>query len=265
MIKHRATVAKPKKRDLFGVRVSVTNYASLTKWVMDCATRRESRTVAHLPVHGIVTAVLRRRYRNRINGFDVVAPDGQPVRWALNLFHKAGLKERTYGPEFMLRVCAAEAAQEVGIYLYGSTPTVLAELRDHLVQRFPGLWIAGWESPPFRELSPAEKKAAVKRIQDSGAGVVFIGLGCPRQELFAAAHRKEIPAVQVCVGAAFEIHAGLKPMAPRWMQRVGLEWFFRLANEPQRLWRRYLVTNTVFVLLVLRQLLFVRHPAARSA
>jgi N-acetylglucosaminyldiphosphoundecaprenol N-acetyl-beta-D-mannosaminyltransferase len=138
----------------------------------------------------------------------------------------------------------------VSVYLYGGTEDVLDKLCARLGQLCPALVIAGREAPPFRPLTDDEDRQVVERINDSGAGLVFIGLGCPKQDHFAYEHRPEVRAALVCVGAAFDFHAGIKPMAPRWMQRHGLEWLFRLASEPRRLWRRYLVTNSVFVVRV---------------
>jgi exopolysaccharide biosynthesis WecB/TagA/CpsF family protein len=188
----------------------------------------------------------------------MVAPDGQPVRWALNAFHGAGLKDRVYGPELMLRLCEKAAEAGVGVYLYGSEPEVVSRLSENLIERFGRLRIVGAESPPFRALSEGEVRAAAGRINASGAGIVFVGLGLPRQDHFAYELRGHIRAVQVCVGAAFDFHAKTKRMAPGWMQRCGLEWLFRLMQEPGRLWRRYLGTNSVFVLLVLRRVV-MRH------
>ena len=182
-----------------------------------------------------------------VNAFEMVTPDGQPVRWALNVLHGTRLQDRVYGPELMLRACRRAAEVGVPIYLYGSVPDVLTGLERNLTERFPSLRIAGRESPPFRDLTPTEAAAMVDRIKSSGAGIVFVGLGCPRQDQFADAYRDAIGAVLVCVGAAFDFHAGTKRMAPPWMQRRGLEWLFRLGQEPRRLWRRYLVTNSVFL------------------
>jgi N-acetylglucosaminyldiphosphoundecaprenol N-acetyl-beta-D-mannosaminyltransferase len=140
------------------------------------------------------------------------------------------------------------------VYLYGGTPSSLERLQEKLVARIPQLVIAGAESPPFRPLTPEEDVDVVARINASGAGLVFIGLGCPKQDHFAADHRDLIHAVQVCVGAAFDFHAGVVPMAPPWMQKRGLEWVFRLFREPRRMWKRYLVTNTQFTLKFARAL-----------
>jgi exopolysaccharide biosynthesis WecB/TagA/CpsF family protein len=244
-----STTSWPRKASVFGVNVSVTNYDDATAAILAASHRRQGGAVTFLPVHGIVTGATDRAYRDRVNGFEMIGPDGQPVRWALNVFHRAGLTNRVYGPEQMLRVCRAAAEQGVGIYLYGSTPDVLEKLKSALLSQFPNLKLAGVEAPPFRKLNAQEMDAVVDRINASGAGVLFVGLGCPRQEIFASETRRRIKAVQLCVGAAFDFHAGNKKMAPPLMQRFGLEWLFRLTQEPQRLWKRYLVTNSIFVTL----------------
>ena len=240
----------PPKRDLFGVNVSRAMYDDAEQAVMAAAHRREPAVVTHLPVHGLVTAAMNASYRQRVNAFDLIAADGQPVRWAMNLFHKAGLSDRLYGPELMLRLCRRAAREGISVYLYGSTPPVVERLRERLRVHCADLQIVGCEAPPFRPLTPEEDEAVVQRINDSRAGLVFIGLGLPKQDHFAFEHKGRIKAVQLCVGAAFDFHAGNKRMAPSWMQKRGLEWAFRLCQEPGRLWRRYLTTNVLFLGLV---------------
>lgn len=249
------TSAWPQKFDVLGVEVSATSYDELARLIVAAARRGESAIATFLPVHGVVTGALDPAYRYRINAFDVAAPDGQPVRWALNKLHHTGLIDRVYGPTMMMKLCARAADEGLPIYLYGSTPEVLAALEARLRREFPAIQIAGSESPPFRPLTVEENRAAVERINASGARIVFIGLGLPRQDVFAHENRHAIKAVQLCVGAAFDFHAGNKKMAPPWMQKRGLEWLFRLTQEPGRLWKRYLVTNTAFVLLMGRRLL----------
>jgi exopolysaccharide biosynthesis WecB/TagA/CpsF family protein len=240
----------PIKRDLFGVRVTPTHYVEVVNTVLAAAARGAGGVVTFLPVHGIVTAATDMEFQRRVNECDMVCPDGQPVRWALNLFHRSGLTDRVYGPETMRQVCQRCAWEGVSVYLCGSTPQVLEMLRKKLLSWYPALQIAGAESPPFRPMTAEENDALCERINASGAGVAFIGMGCPRQEAFAHANRKKIKAVQLCVGAAFDFHAGNKKMAPPFLQRNGLEWLFRLVQEPGRLWKRYLVTNSIFMGLV---------------
>jgi exopolysaccharide biosynthesis WecB/TagA/CpsF family protein len=221
--------------------------------ILAAAHQRQPAAVSLHAAHAIVTASDDPLLREKVNRFQMIAPDGQPVRWALNWLHGAKLKDRVYGPELTLRLCQAAAEQGVPIYLYGSSPDVIVALSHNLTERYPGLIIAGAEAPPFRALSPEEDAEMVARINASGAGLVFIGLGCPKQDHFAADHMDRIQGVQVCVGAAFDFHAGNKRTAPAWMQRRGLEWLFRLWQEPRRLWKRYLVTNTLFLCKLGRQ------------
>jgi N-acetylglucosaminyldiphosphoundecaprenol N-acetyl-beta-D-mannosaminyltransferase len=175
-------------------------------------------------------------------------PDGQPLVWALNaLGHR--LSDRVYGPELMERACARAARNGQRFYLYGGrSQGALVELARNLRLRHPGLRIVGGHAPPFRPQTPAEEADVAADIARSGADVVWVGLGVPKQEKWMARMRESLDApVLVGVGAAFDFHAGLVPQAPAWMQRVGLEWLFRLAQEPRRLWRRYLRYNPRFV------------------
>jgi exopolysaccharide biosynthesis WecB/TagA/CpsF family protein len=245
----------PVRMDVLGVEVSVTSYDELCRLFIAAARRNEPALASFLPVHGVVTAAMDKGYQYVINAFDVVAPDGQPVRWALNWLHKVNLSDRVSGPHLMLRLCARAAIEGVGIYLYGSTDDTLKKLAANLKDLFPAIRIVGVESPPFRPLTREENDSVIDRINDSGAGLVFIGLGLPRQDFFAHQNRHRIKAVQLCVGAAFDFHAGKKKLAPVWMQNTGLEWTYRLLQEPRRLWKRYLVTNTMFVYLMTRRLL----------
>lgn len=246
-------VAWPRKSSILGIGVTPTTYDEAVEVILDAAQRGETGIVSCHAVHAVVTCGGDAALRAETNRFDMITPDGQPVRWALNWLHGAGLKDRVYGPELTLRLCHAAARRGMPIYLYGGSPRVIARLSDNLRRECPGLVIAGAESPPFRALTPEEDRAVVERINASGASLVFIGLGCPKQDIFAAAHRDRIRGVQVCVGAAFDFHAGEKKIAPIWMQRRGLEWLFRLWQEPRRLWRRYLTTNSIFVCRVLWQ------------
>jgi N-acetylglucosaminyldiphosphoundecaprenol N-acetyl-beta-D-mannosaminyltransferase len=240
----------PIKSNLFGVMVTPTHYTEVVDCVVAAAAEKNGGVVNFLPVHGIVTAATDPTFQRTVNASEMNCPDGQPVRWALNFFHRAQLNDRVYGPETMRQVCQRCAREGISIYLCGSTPEVIEQLREKLTTWYPALHIAGAESPPFRPLTSEENDALCDRINASGAGVGFIGLGCPRQEAFAKSNRDKIKAVQLCVGAAFDFHAGHKKMAPAFMQRNGMEWLFRLCQEPGRLWKRYLVTNSIFMGLV---------------
>ena len=224
-----------------------------------------SAVVSCHSVHAIVTASGDPQLRRIVQTFDMVTPDGQPVRWALNLLYGAKLKEPVTGRALTWAVCDLAAEEGVPIYLYGSTPEVIDALEGNLLRQFPGIKIAGAESPPFRPLSAAEDDELVRRINASGARIVFVGLGCPKQDTFAFEHRDRIAAVQVCVGAVFDFYAGHKNVAPAWMQRHGLEWLFRLIQEPRRLWRRYLTTNSIFLFKLAAALVRRNRNAADTA
>jgi exopolysaccharide biosynthesis WecB/TagA/CpsF family protein len=243
----------PRKYNVLGVGISATTYDELLDVVMGAAKARRPDCVSHLAVHGLVTASQNRELWDILNEFEIVAPDGMPVKAALNILHKTQLPDRVYGPEFTLRVCERAATDGIGVYLYGSYPNVVKALREKMIERYPQLRVVGCEPSIFRPLTEAEDEDLVNRINASGAGVIFLGLGCPLQERFAHEHKDKVKAVQICVGAAFDFHSGNKKMAPAWMQKHSLEWFFRILQEPRRLWRRYLVTNTIFLSKVLLQ------------
>ena len=257
-----SAIAWPAKYDLFGVKVSATTYEEAVRVIVESARRRAPAVVSLHAVHALVTASRDPALQRQVNTFKMIGPDGQPVRWAINLLHGAGLRQRVYGPELMLRLCRRAAERGVAIYLYGSTPEVLDKLCSNLKAMFPELIIAGAESPPFRSLTAEEQDEMVRRVNQSGAGIMFVGLGAPKQDRFAYEHRHRIRSVQVCVGAAFDFHAGMLKMAPQWMRRHGLEWLFRLVMEPGRLWRRYLVTNSIFLVKLLVSFLPPRRSAA---
>lgn len=196
-------------------------------------------------------------YRKAVEEADLVVPDGMPLVWAMRLMGSKG-QERVYGPGLTLEICRWAQQNRVPVYFYGSTPAVLESLRAKLIERFPQLEIRGLYSPPFRSLTAEEDEEDVKRINSSGARIIFVGLGAPKQERWMAAHRDKVQGVMVGVGAAFDILSGRVPQAPEWIQKAGLEWLHRLLLEPRRLWRRYFYYNPRFLLLITLQLLGLR-------
>lgn len=236
--------------DVLGVPVSVCTYESATAEILKLAAGRRSAAVAACPVHLVMCARQDPGLRAALADFALVTPDGQPVRWAVNILGKAALRERVYGPDLMFEVCLAAAAHGVSVYLYGTTDEILSRLSGNLSSLIPDLTIAGAYAPPFRALTPDEDREVVERINGSGAGICFVALGCPTQEQWAAAHVGRVNSVMLCVGAAFTQYAGISARAPRWMQDRGLEWLFRLSREPRRLWSRYVINNPRFLLLL---------------
>jgi exopolysaccharide biosynthesis WecB/TagA/CpsF family protein len=245
----------PDKLPLFGVDVSATTYEELEEAIVRAARQRRRACVTALAVHGLMTATRDPEFRRVLQHFEALAPDGQPVRVALNVLHAAGLPDRVRGVDLTLRVCERAAREGIGIYLLGSRDEVVRALRTELERRFPELHIAGSEPGVYRPLTPAENAALVARIRSSDAAVILIGLGCPYQEAFAYEHRIDFDAVQLCVGSAFDVISRTKRGAPKWVQRAGLEWVFRLAQEPRRLGGRYLTTNSRFIVMFIRAMI----------
>jgi exopolysaccharide biosynthesis WecB/TagA/CpsF family protein len=235
------------KRNVLGVLVDVVDYEAATDQVISAAHERQPFTLTALAVHGVMTGVLDPPHNARLNSFDLVTPDGQPVRWALNLLHGVNLTSRVYGPTLTLRVLSRCADEGLPVYLYGSTEATLARLVPALERKFPALKFAGMEPSKFRAAEPGEEQEIADRVRSSGARVVLVGLGCPRQEVFAYAMRPLLDMPLLAVGAAFDYHAGLLHKPPPWMQQAGLEWLWRLGLEPRRLWRRYLVLNPAYL------------------
>lgn len=215
---------------------------------------QESRYVCICNVHSVVTARQDRSFAKVIREADMATPDGAPVAWLMRRLGVAS-QQRINGPDLMWRYCAEAAKRDESIYLYGGQQQTLDILQRKLLAQFPGLKIAGAYSPPYRPLTAEEDAAVVETINASGAGTVWVSLGCPKQEQWMAEHRGRINAVMIGVGAAFDYHAGTIQRAPLWMQRNGLEWLHRVCSEPRRLWKRYLVTNTLFIYFAGRQLL----------
>lgn len=217
--------------------------SAISRW----AGKRASRYVCLCNVHSVVTASKNNALRLAIEGADMATPDGMPL--AL-LLRQAGFRgqPRVNGPDLMWKYCELAALTRDPIFLYGSSEQTLNRLSDNLRSTFPRLRIAGVHAPPFGALSDQEITASAAMINGSGAGAVFVGMGCPKQELWMAAQRGSINAVMIGVGAAFDYHAGTVARAPNWMQSAGLEWLYRLCSEPRRLWRRYFVTNSIFLL-----------------
>lgn len=241
------------KRAVLGVQVDVVDYEGAVEAITEAAESRRPFAVTALAVHGLMTGVLDEEQRYRLNCFDLAVPDGQAVRWALNWLHSAGLQDRVYGPKLTLEVCRRAEQKGLAVYFYGSTPEVLSLMRENLIRKFPRLRIGGMTCSKFRRLTADEKEDVTAEIQGSGACIVFVGLGCPRQEVWAYEFRDALRIPILSVGAAFPFIAGTLSQAPQWMQNRGLEWLFRLRTEPLRLWRRYLVLNPLYLLLLLIQ------------
>jgi N-acetylglucosaminyldiphosphoundecaprenol N-acetyl-beta-D-mannosaminyltransferase len=241
-------------RRILGMRVDATSYEHAAQEILRWAGKGESRYVCVATVNNVIEAYDDPAYGAIMEAADLVTPDGMPLVWGLRRLG-LGAATRVYGPDLTPVVCQLAAEQGIPVGFYGGARDVLEELTAKLGQRFPGLKVAYRASPPFRLLTPDEERRTVEDLDRSGARILFVGLGTPRQERWMAAHKHDVDAVMLGVGAAFDFLAGRKRQAPRLMQRLGLEWLHRLVHEPRRLWRRYLYRNPRFVVLFAAQLL----------
>jgi N-acetylglucosaminyldiphosphoundecaprenol N-acetyl-beta-D-mannosaminyltransferase len=261
---HPAPVA-PSAVSVLGVPLSLTDYDDAITWIDASVAHREKGYVCVAATHTIMVCNEDPELREAVLNASMTLPDGQPLVWAMNALG-GDLEQRVYGPELMARYCDRAAHNGTRMYLYGGRDQgALVQLALNLRRRYPGVKIVGGYSPPYRDLSEEEEDAIVAEMNNSRADVIWVGVGAPKQEKWMAAMRDRLDApVLVGVGAAFDFHAGLVPQAPGWMQSAGLEWTFRLAHEPRRLWRRYARYNPRFVTGFARQYLRHRMLAAPS-
>lgn len=248
-------------RHILGMRVDATNYEEAATQIVTWAEEPLPRYVCVANVHMTMEAYDDHSFQHLVNQADLVTPDGMPLVWALR-FLGVPHASRVYGPDLTLHVCKAAERADVPIALYGGTQESLRDFTAFLARRFPRLRVVCRIAPPFRPLTPEEDQRYVRTLVDSGARIVLVGIGCPKQERWIAAHKDQIPAVLLGVGAAFDFFSGRVRQAPSWMQRIGMEWLFRMAMEPRRLWKRYSRHNPRFLLLFARQLARARHAPA---
>lgn len=242
------------KQNVLGVGIDAVDYETAVEIIISAARSKRPLAVSALAVHGVMTGVLDPVHRYRLNKLDLVVPDGQPVRWAMRWLYDVNLPDRVYGPTMTLKVCERAAKEGLSIYLYGSQKEVLEKFETNLKKKFPGLVIAGKQPSRFRQVTADEQSEIAETIRESGASIVLVGLGCPRQETWVFEYRNLLSMPLLAVGAAFDFHAGTVPQAPEWYQKCGLEWLFRFMQEPKRLWKRYAYLNPLYLFLLGLQL-----------
>lgn len=239
----------PKRRTV-GVDLSVGSFAEHVRLVGERGAAHASTYVCCVNAHMCVEAHRDPAFAAVVNGADLATADGMPLLYSMNLFHKVG-QERVAGNDLMPALLAEAAKRKVGVYLYGGKQDILDRITEKARKEFPGLVIAGTCSPPFRPLTPEEMQEHAQAINASGAGIAMVSLGCPKQERWMAAMHGRVNGVMLGLGGAFLLYAGVDTRAPKWMRDLSLEWLYRLVLEPRRLWKRYLVTNLVFLRLFL--------------
>jgi N-acetylglucosaminyldiphosphoundecaprenol N-acetyl-beta-D-mannosaminyltransferase len=245
------------KLPVLGVPVDAVTFAQAQSRVMAWGHAHDSRYVVLANVHVVVTASREADFGATVAAADLATPDGAPVAWMLGKLRGVA-QERVCGPDLTWALLGRCEAEQLSVYFFGSSREILGLLAERIAKTFPELEVAGYESPSYKPITAQEDAESVARINSSGAGLVFVGLGCPKQEHWMQAHRGRVNATMLGVGAAFDFHAGAVSRAPTWMREHGLEWLHRLASEPRRLWKRYLVTNTLFVWGAVWQLLMQR-------
>jgi N-acetylglucosaminyldiphosphoundecaprenol N-acetyl-beta-D-mannosaminyltransferase len=253
VITSKAPAVNASYTNILGVPISAVDMDGAVNTIADWIKRKRRHYVCVCNVHTVMECQKDEATREVYREAGMVTPDGMPLVWVSRLMGKPDVR-RVYGPDLMLEVFEKSVKEGWRHFFYGGAPGVADDLAAKMRDRFPGLQIAETICPPFRALTAAEEVDVVNRINQSGADIVWVGIGAPRQELWMAKHRRALdPSVLVGVGAAFDFLSGVKPQAPRWMMNSGLEWLFRLGSEPKRLWRRYVVYNPLFVWQVILQ------------
>ncbi len=262
---YASPISSPPTVDVVGVPLAVIDYERTLRWIDAMVAERGRGYVCVCNVHTVMASQEDRELHAALMGSSLNVPDGQPLVWAMNALGQS-LRDRVYGPELMARACAHAAGTGQRFYLYGGRDQgSLMHLGMSLRRRYPGINIVGGYAPPFRRLTDEERAAVAENINESEADVVWVGIGVPKQEKWMAALRPYLDApVLVGVGAAFDFLAGLVPQAPPMLQKAGLEWAYRLGQEPRRLWRRYLRYNPRFVVAFARQLVAHRRAGEKS-
>lgn len=239
------------KLNVVSIPVSTGTYADFIKSLVATATGKKSEYACVANVHMLVEAYKNRRFAQVVREAGYVTPDGKPLSWALRLLH--GIKqERVAGMDLLPDLLKEAEASKLSVFFYGATDETLEKTRTYLAKQYPHLQVAGMHSPPFRNLTALEEKKIAEKINASGASFVFVVLGCPKQEKWMAGMKGRVNAVMVGVGGALPVMIGEQRRAPQWMQKGGLEWVFRMVQEPGRLFKRYAVTNPLFLYLLMK-------------
>jgi len=254
----------PKKYSVFGVNYCLTNYEEASDIIISKAKNNSSYTVSALAVHGLIEAYSNLDLKKVVNNIDMVVPDGQAIKWTLNSYYNLHLKDRVSGPDLTLYVLDKANKNKLKLFLYGSTKNTLDQFSAFIKRNYPEVEICGVHSDRFRDATQEEDKKDIEKINKSGAHLVFVGRGCPRQEIWVESHKGKVNAAMLAIGAAFDFHAGVLKRAPKWMQDAGLEWLYRMIQEPERMLKRNLSTFPLFIYLYLKHKLLRKESINKS-
>ena len=244
------------KYPVFGINYWSTDYEKASDIIISKAKNNISFAVSALAVHGLIEAYSNPDLKKVVNNIDMVVPDGQAIKWTLNSYYNLHLKDRVSGPDLTLYVLAKAHKYKLKLFLYGSTKNTLDQFSTFIKKNYPEVEICGVHPDRFRDATQAEDKTDIEKINKSGAHIVFVGRGCPRQEYWVESHKGKVNAAMLAIGAAFDFHAGVLKRAPKWMQDTGLEWLYRMIQEPGRMWKRNLNTFPLFIYLYLKYKFF---------
>jgi N-acetylglucosaminyldiphosphoundecaprenol N-acetyl-beta-D-mannosaminyltransferase len=250
-------------RILINSPVTALPFDEQIKLIMRWASEKRSKVVCVANVHMLIEA-----YRDPVMDYvlrtaDLVTPDGMPLVWMLKLLGCRN-QDRVAGLDILLATCRLASEQKLSVYFLGSESFTLQRIKERLQRDFPDIQVAGMEGLPFRPLTEQEDQAIIQKVNKSGAGLVFVSLGCPKQELWMHRHKDKIKATMIGLGGAFPVYAGMQKRAPSWIRTLGMEWAYRLLQEPKRLWKRYIMTIPIFLWLATKQLLYVGEFRATS-
>lgn len=262
MVEKDKPLAVDATHSILGIKVAVTSLPAAVDRVIQLSGESHGGYVCAANVHMSMEAYDDEDFRATVNNAALVVPDGRPLMWWLKTFC-CKEAQQVRGPDLFISVAKAASEAGIPVALYGGAAQALEKLKKYLVERFPGLLIACAISPPYRPLSVDEDRTYTEVLNASGARILFVGLGCPKQEKWMESHKSNLDMAMLGVGAAFDFYSGEKSLAPSWMSKAGLEWFHRLLSDPRRLWRRYLKTNPRFAYLYLKELV-QEHVATRS-
>ncbi|MCU0565063.1 MAG: WecB/TagA/CpsF family glycosyltransferase [Oculatellaceae cyanobacterium Prado106] len=251
-------------QNVIGFEIAALSFDAQIELMVRWATRHLSKVVCVANVHMLMEAHTQSEMRSVLDRADLVTPDGMPLVWVMRLLSGV-CQDRVAGMDILIALVQKSPDHQIPVFFLGSDGQTLHRIRQRLMQDAPNLQIAGMEPLPFRPLTIAEDEAIAQKIHDSGAGIVLVSLGCPKQELWMTAHKNRINAVMIGLGGAFPVYAGLRRWAPAWVRKAGLEWFYRLIQEPRRLWKRYRKTIPPFLFLAFKQILTTRSERDISA
>lgn len=241
------------KKRLLGMAIDCGSYELFLSHILNYAKRKKSSYMCMANVHMLIEAYNNRDYADPVNKADIVAPDGMPLVKALRILYGIN-QSRIAGMDLMPDLIKEAERENLSIFFYGGTEEVLNKIKNKLAILHPSFRIAGMYAPPFRKITEVEEREEITMINNSGANIVLVSLGCPKQEIWMARNKYRINAIMIGIGGAFPVFAGLQKRAPEWMQKMSLEWLYRLIQEPGRLWKRYLYTNTKFLILLMAEI-----------